>query len=164
MRLLSLEEAIALLPAHGVPVAFSRILNGQPLHPSIDGYWRRPTWLFSAPDFFTPYLPYFARFHTLIPLCEEGDIAALVACGLREGGPEFVHLVYEFAEPPRVFRCYQSLLVPLFRFRWELEDSDAALRSLAEHIDLSAGFVLQIQFEGYQVKQTLATPKFNQDI
>ncbi len=143
MQLITLEDASTYFPAYGVPPAFAHILQGLPVHPALDDYWRRPYILFSEPDLLWPWAGSLAAYDMVIPMCEEGDVTALIACAVHGQSTNFLHLLYESGDPPIVFHSYQSLLLPIFRFRLEAHDSPASLASLAEilqfqHLDAVA--------------------------
>lgn len=66
----------------------------------------------------------------LTPMCEEGDIAALIALAIAPDRIAFTHLVYEGRNEVTIYRSYQALLVEFFRFRWEGNDTHETLTFL----------------------------------
>ena len=66
-------------------------------------------------------------------MCEEGDIAALIALAIAPDRIAFTHLVYEGGNEVTIYRSYQALLVEFFRFRWKGNDTNLQpLRKLLE--------------------------------
>jgi hypothetical protein len=69
-------------------------------------------------------------------MCEEGDIAALIALAIAPDRIAFTHLVYEGGNEVTIYRSYQALLVEFFRFRWEGNDTDETLTFLTSLLQL----------------------------
>ena len=139
MNVLSITKAKERINQLNLPKIFIDILDEKS---NLFDYWRYPRWLFSDKHFIENYEDVLGGFDEVIPLCEEGDVAALIAVGIIDKKLKYLHMIYESPLSINVYNTYQGLLLPLFVFRWECEDELEDLLKLAE--TLKFNFVAEV--------------------
>ena len=134
VNLLSVEKAKQRILELGLPNFYIDVLNKKKVHKSLEYYCQFPNWLYSDKNFVQGFSNILGNYGEVVPLCEEGDITALIAVVVKENTIKFIHMIYESPESYQVYNNRQALLVDLFVRLWEMSDGekDSDLKHLHE--------------------------------
>lgn len=124
VNLLSLENAKKRIQELGLPNFYIDVLNKKKIHQSLEYFCQFPNWLYSDKNFIEGFSDILADYDEVIPLCEEGDITALIAVLVKDNSIKFIHMIYESPNTYKTYNSRQALLVDLFVMLWEMSDEE----------------------------------------
>jgi hypothetical protein len=132
VNILNVEKAKIRIKELGLPNLYVDILDKNKIHESLEYLCQFPNWLYSDENFVQAYSDILGNYDEIIPLCEEGDVTALVAVLTKGDNIQFIHMVYESPNSHKIYNSRQTLLVDLFETLWEEEDEKRSNTDLGQ--------------------------------